>query len=111
MNGFSFKVTWTPTANRDLTSILVYIAEQSGQQRAHGIYQRLKKEALRLTHFAHQGRIVPELKLYNINTHHELIVNPWRIIYRIDGRSVYIIAVIDGRRNVEDVLFDRLIKV
>ena len=34
----------------------------------------------------------------------ELIVSPWRIIYRVEGRVVFVDSVLDGRRDVEDAL-------
>ncbi|MDD4169451.1 MAG: type II toxin-antitoxin system RelE/ParE family toxin [Desulfotomaculaceae bacterium] len=39
----------------------------------------------------------------------ELIAPPWRIIYKIEGNKVLVLAVINARRNVEDVLLDRFI--
>jgi plasmid stabilization system protein ParE len=56
-----------------------------------------------------QGRIVPELRHYNILTYRELINSPWRIIYKIEEKKVWVLAVLDGRRNMEDVLLDRFI--
>ncbi len=31
-------------------------------------------------------------------------------LYRVDGRRVYVLAVIDSRRNIEDLLLARLIR-
>jgi plasmid stabilization system protein ParE len=37
---------------------------------------------------------------------------PWRIIYRIaDKKTVEIHAVFDGRRSLEDILMERLLRV
>ena len=40
----------------------------------------------------------------------ELILGPWRLIYRLDRGQMYVLAVIDGRRNVEDLLLRRLMR-
>ena len=40
----------------------------------------------------------------------ELIESPWRILYRIEADTVYVLAVIDARRNVEDLLLDRFVR-
>jgi len=56
-----------------------------------------------------QGRIVPELQYYSILTYRELINPPWRIMYKIEGNKVWVLAVFDGRRNLEDLLLDRFI--
>jgi len=33
----------------------------------------------------------------------------WRIIYKIENNDVYILMVIDGRRNVSDIVMKKLI--
>jgi len=38
------------------------------------------------------------------------VIRPWRVIYRIEAERVYVVAVIDGRRNVEDILLARLLR-
>ncbi len=45
------------------------------------------------------------LKLY-VNIIHQR----WRIIYKIDKKRVYILLIADSSRNLEDILFQRLIK-
>lgn len=67
-----------------------------------------RKTAAGLGNHPERGRIVPELESYGITAYRELIVAPWRIIYQVRGNDVYVLAVVDGRRNVEDVLLDRL---
>ena len=57
-----------------------------------------------------KGRIVPELEFFHIRTYREIIESPWRIIYRIEEQKAHILAVIDGRRNVEDILLQRFLK-
>lgn len=57
-----------------------------------------------------RGRIVPELHDQGINIYREISVPPWRIIYRISDSTVYVLSVIDSRRNVEDILLNRFIR-
>lgn len=57
-----------------------------------------------------RGRIVPELKLHSISLFRELIISPWRIICHITDRIVYVYAVIDCRRNLEEILLARFIR-
>ena len=40
----------------------------------------------------------------------EIIYKRWRIIYKIDDEKVYVLIVVDSSRNLEDILFQRLIK-
>jgi len=60
-----------------------------------------------LNQFHDRGRIVPELKTYGILSYRELIISPWRVVYRTSEQKVYVLAVIDSRRNIEDILIER----
>ena len=40
----------------------------------------------------------------------EDIFKPYRIIYQIVGRKVFIHCVLDGRRNLQDILERRLLR-
>jgi plasmid stabilization system protein ParE len=56
-----------------------------------------------------RGRIVPELERYGYVVYREIIVDYWRIMYKIEHDTVYIMVVIDGRRNVEDIILKKII--
>jgi len=105
-----FKVIWSKTAEFDLNCIIEYIAEDSVSN-ALNILSKIKSKTAVLVTYPKRGRVVPELKEYNILQYREIIVNPWKIIYKITENKVYVVSVIDGRRNVEDVLLDRLINL
>lgn len=102
-----YDVRWSQTAERDLLSIVEYIADDNPHH-AYKIFKELRKKAQSLYTFPDRGRIVPELQEQGITQYHELIVNPWRIIYRTTQRTVYILSVIDSRRSIEDILLRRL---
>lgn len=104
----TYQVFWTQTAQQDLKRIIEYIAADSEIQ-ARRIYLAIKQQADNLRQFPFQGRIVPELRYYHILTYRELISPPWRIIYKTEENKVWVLAVIDGRRNMEDILLDRFI--
>ena len=103
------KIKWTLSAHADPEEIVEYIAQDAIQVALAKISQ-IEEEVLRLVEFTRQGRIIPELERIGVTTYRELILHPWRIMYRADRQIVYIVAVIDGRRNVEDVLLKRNIR-
>ena len=103
-----YQVFWTQTAQQDLKRIIEYIDAESKIQ-ARKVYQAIKQEATNLLQMPLRGRIVPELRYYGILTYRELINPPWRIINKTEKDRVWVLAVIDGRRNVEDILLDRFI--
>ncbi len=104
-----FKVEWSRAASTDLLNIIDYIFEDSTNA-AISIFEKIRAQCEKLNQSPERGRIVSELKEYGIYSFHELIVKPWRIIYRISGYKVYILAVIDSRRNIEDILIERFLE-
>lgn len=104
----SYKVQWASVAEYDLKGIIEYIAEDS-LANAISVFEKIKEKALGLNQFPERGRIVPELKDQGIALYRELIVTPWRIIYRIMDKTIYVLSVLDSRQNVEDILLKRFI--
>ena len=104
----TFSVFWTNTAQNDLSAILGYIHRDSPQN-ARSILKSIKEQAQKLDSFPERGRIVPELREFGILIYRELIVDRWRIMYKIDIDRLYVLAVIDARQNAEDILFHRFI--
>lgn len=104
----AYQVFWTQTAQQDLKKKIEYIAVDS-EVHARRVYLAIKQKADNLRQMPLQGRIVPELEYYSILIYRELISAPWRIIYKTEGNKVWVLAVFDGRRNVEDLLLDRFI--
>jgi toxin ParE1/3/4 len=103
-----YDVRWSETSEKDLIAIVEYIADDS-LSHAYEVFKEVKKKASRLHTFPDRGRIVPELQEQGITQYRELIIAPWRIIYRISERKVFVFSVFDSRRNVEDILLKRLI--
>ncbi|MDH4322195.1 MAG: type II toxin-antitoxin system RelE/ParE family toxin, partial [Desulfobulbaceae bacterium] len=102
-------VIWANTAYADLLDIVEYIAKDSPAT-AGKILQNIKSKAADLTVSPQRGRVVPELQEQGITLYRELIIDPWRLIYRITDATVLVFSVIDGRQNVEDILLRRLVK-
>lgn len=105
----SFRVEWTRIAVSDLAAIIDYISEDS-LEKAILILEKLEQAAEKLTTMPLRGFIVPELAAHGIQIYRELIHSPWRIIYRVSGQRVSVLAVLDSRRNLEDILLERLVR-
>ena len=103
------RVLWTRTARHDLDAIVAYIAADSIEN-ALSILDRLQERAESLTTAAERGRPVPELRSIGVHQYRELVERPWRIIYRVEPDSVMVLAVLDGRRDLESLLLDRLVR-
>ena len=102
------KVIWANVAESDLKDIIEYISIDSPQN-ALRILKNIKQKTSELYTLPERNRIVPELQDQGILQYREMIIPPWRLIYRIAERKVYVLSLIDSRRNVEDILLKRLI--
>ena len=101
------QVIWSNIAENDLKSIVEYIADENPSN-ALKIFNDIKERASTLYTMPDRGRIVPELRDQGIFEYRELIIPPWRILYRILEKRVYVLSVLDSRRNIEDILLTRL---
>lgn len=70
---------------------------------------RIRQAVKQLNEFPERGRVIPELKKQGIPSYRELIVSPRRIMYRVSDGQIFVLSVIDGRMNVEDVLLNRFL--
>ena len=100
-------VLWTDTAIEDLGAIVDHIAADDVAA-ALAVLDRLQARAATLAMLAARGRIVPELREIGITHYRELIERPWRLLYRMDAASVFVVAVLDSRRELDTVLLERL---
>lgn len=105
----NYEVFWAEIAEQDLTAIIKYI-HSDNPLAARNSLEKIKTSALKLAALPQRGRIVPELLQQGILLYRELVVPPWRIIYRISDSVVFVLSVIDSRQNVEDILLDRLVR-
>lgn len=103
-----YKIRIPKSVKKDIEEIVEYYFEDDRPDYAQKILNLLFSRINSLKIFPNKGRIVPELLEYNINEYRELIESYWRIIYRIDNDIAEIFTVIDSRRNVQDLLVEKL---
>ena len=105
-----YKVIWASAAENELARIIEFITIDSPAN-ALKVLDKLKEKAANLFHSPKRGRIIPELQEYGIYQYRELIVAPWRLMYRAQGDKVYVLAVLDSRQNIEDILLKRVLDI
>jgi toxin ParE1/3/4 len=93
-----YQIGWSPEAIEDVEEIAAYIHKDSPLY-AQKVVEELIAASRRLRQSPLRGRKVPELT----STHRECFVYSYRIIYRIDGSQVLVVAVIHGKRLLESV--------
>lgn len=105
-----FQVVWSESAALDLKSIVLFIAQNS-MQNAREEFAKIKKECLLLEKFPDLGKIPAELEDLQIGGYRELTINPWRVFYRKQAEQIVVLAVVDSRRDLEDALWNRLMRI
>jgi toxin ParE1/3/4 len=101
-------IKWAAPAREDLNDIIEYIA-QTNSVYAVKVLDKMELAVKNLETFPKRKRIVPELEKHGYVVYREIIVDYWRIMYKIENDIVYIMLVIDGRRNVEDIILKKII--
>lgn len=105
-----YKVIIDPQAKLDMKEIFTYIAINGEMQPANRLLDALEKTCYKLEKYPERGHIPPELRSTGIKNYLEIHYKPYRIIYEIEDRLIYIHAVIDGRRNIQEILSNRFLR-
>lgn len=100
------RVLWSEAALRDYERILDFVLETDGVGHAERLQLYPAIEGLSVS--PERCRIVPELKSVGVLVYRELLVRPYRIPFRVQGDDVVLLAVLDGRRDLEETLLLRL---
>ena len=96
------KIIWTEPALIDLNKIAEYIALDNPTA-ANDLVKKIFKKVERLEDFPNSGRNPAELKK---SRYKEIIVNPCRVFYRIDGDNIYIVYVMRSERKLRQFLLN-----
>ena len=105
----TYRLLWTKSAEDDLPDIIEHIKDESPKY-AKSVFAKIKKHAASSDFFPLKGRVVPELQREGITLYRKVVVSPWRILHKVGDDTVYIMAIIDSRQNVEDILIKKLLR-
>jgi toxin ParE1/3/4 len=104
-----FKVLLTRDASRDLEELYDYIALQDAPRKAGYVLEQVEKAFSKLSEFPERGAYPKELLALGIKEYREIFFKPYRIIYRVMGKTVYVLLIVDGRRDMHTLLQRRLL--
>jgi addiction module RelE/StbE family toxin len=102
-----YYIRWTTPAREDLNEIIDYISE-TNLSYATKVLDNIEGAVQTLHTSPKKYRIVPEFERFGVLSYREIIVEYWRIIFKIEEEYVYIMLVIDGRRNLEDLILKKI---
>ena len=104
-----FAVFLTDDAVRDLDELYDYIALHDAPQKANYVLDQIERVFSRLSKFPERGAHPKELLALGIREYREIYLKPYRIIYRVIDKNVYVLLVVDGRRDMQTLLQRRLL--
>lgn len=104
-----FEVLLTEDAARDLEEIYDYIDEYDDPAKAVHVLERLESAIESLATNSRRGSYPKELLALGIREYRQVFFKPYRMIYRIVGRRVYVYLIVDGRRDMQTLLARRLL--
>ncbi|MBC8175024.1 MAG: type II toxin-antitoxin system RelE/ParE family toxin [Candidatus Marinimicrobia bacterium] len=105
-----FKVNIVSDAEEDLFDIYRYVASNDSELKAIRLIQKFEKLCYSLEKLPNRGHVPPELEEIGIFDYLEIHYKPYRIIYQIIENSVFVHCILDGRRDMEELLYRRLIR-
>ena len=103
-----FKVLLTNDAARDLDEIYNYISLHDAPRKADYVLEQIEKAFSKLSGFPERGAHPKELLAIGVREYREIFFKPYRIIYRVMDKNVYVLLMVDGRRDMQALLQRRL---
>jgi toxin ParE1/3/4 len=106
----NYRVFLVSDAEEDIFEIVSYIASNDSVGRANNILGKLQETCSSLEHFPHRGHVPPELEKIGGYNFLQIHFKPYRIMYTISNNRVFVLCVLDGRRDLQDLLQRRLLR-
>lgn len=93
-----------------MREILRYVADNDSPVNAGKLLDGIEHAVSALVEMPERGHYPPELVRLGIHDFREVHCKPYRIIYAIAGKTVTVHAVLDGRRDMQTLLQQRLLR-
>jgi len=104
-----YEIIFSEDALNDIFDIYYFIAMNDSFDNADKIKNKLIGKAKDLMKFPLRGYSVKEIA----DTYPELketISKPFRIMFEIDFKKVFILAILDSKRDIQEILSERFLR-
>ena len=105
-----YKVIIDPKAAKDMDEIFLYVSLNDSLLSANQLLNQIEKTCFKLEKFPNRGHAPKEIADDNSKKYLEIYYKPYRIVYEIKENIIYIHAVIEGRRDIQEILSKRLLR-
>ena len=96
-------------AVKDIEAIYRYIKKSVNKKAAKDMISSIRKACDSLSENPERGRIPDELSRIGQFEYRQIIAKNFRIIYQLAKPNIFIFGVIHGRRNIGEVLRQRIL--
>jgi toxin ParE1/3/4 len=107
----SYRVFLTQDAVRDLEEIDEFLTASDSDAKADHVLGKIEAALQRLSESPERGNRPRELLSLGVGDYRQVFFKPYRIIYTIRRKDVYVLLIADGRRDMESLLQSRLLAV
>ena len=104
-----YAVLLTRGAEQDLEAIVDYISEVDGPVRSSHVVDQFNGCFERLSSMPERGSHPRELLSLGNKEYRQVFFKPYRIIYRVSGKTVIVYVIADSRRDLQSLLSRRLL--
>lgn len=104
------KVVVLASAEADLVALRSYIVKNFSVTTWRATYAKLKLAIRNLALFPQLGGIPSELEKLNLTQYRQILTGKNRVIYEVRQDAVYIHLIVDVRRDLKEVLMQRLLR-
>ena len=105
------QVVFLEQSEHDLIELKHYVLHSFSKKIWQQCFVSLKKTVKRIQLFPESGKIPPELEALNLVQYRQVISGMNRIIYEIRGNIIYIHIICDTRKDLNSLLFNRLLRM
>jgi len=105
-----YRVSLVSEAERDLAEIVDYVASHDTVSAASHLLEGIEGVCSTLRELPTRGHCPVELARVGVTRYRELHFKPYRIFYDLAGSEVLILAILDGRRDLQSLLEWRLLR-
>lgn len=102
-----YDVVFDVSAEDDLVDIYRYVATNESVEKADKLFGSLRSACKKLITIPYRGHVPLELFEVGVVEYREIRYKPYRVLYSIDGKTVKVHCILDGRRDIQAVLQER----
>ena len=106
----SYKVNILIDAEKDILQLVKYVTITDSEGKAEHLLTKIQETCQSLSSYPNKGHIPPELERIGVYNYQEIHFKPYRIIYQVIDKEVYIHCVLDSRRSLQELLEKRLLR-